>query len=79
MIGCEMDLLDEINADIRPIARRVALSANRYSAMCFSVLMLMQAIRHNTSDKSDALADVAAFLDGHEPSKKSGLRALLNR
>lgn len=72
-----MDLLDELNADIRPIARRVSLSANRYSAMCIAVLLLLEAIRHNAQDKADALADVAAILDGHVPSEKSGLRALI--
>jgi hypothetical protein len=72
-----MDLLDELNAEIRPIARRVSLSANRYSAMCIALLLLLESIRHNAQDKADALADVAAVLDGYMPSEKSGLRAVI--
>ena len=69
----DMDLLDEIKGDIRPIARRINMAGNRYPALCIAVFLLLKELRIDNESQQEALSEVIEILDGMPPSKKSGL------
>jgi len=72
-----MDILDEIKGDIRPIARRINMAADRYPAVCIAVYLLLQEVRLDNETQQEALTDVVDILDGEPPSKRSGLRGVV--
>jgi hypothetical protein len=77
MIGSDMDILDEIRGDIRPVARRINLAADPYAALCVTLWLLCQELRLTGELKQDALDHVMEILDGEPPSKRSGLKGVV--
>lgn len=76
MIGFDMELLDEIRADIRPIARRINRSQNPYAAFSVALWLLCQELSLTVVLKQEALDHVIEILDGEPPSKRSGLKGI---
>jgi hypothetical protein len=74
MMGSDMDMLDEIRADIRPMARRINMAANPYAAFCITLWLLSQELRMSLELRQEAFEHVSDILDGEPPSKRSGLR-----
>lgn len=72
-----MELLDEIRADVRPIARRVHMAPDPYAALCVTLWVLCDELRLTVELKQDALDHVMEILDGEPPSKRSGLRSVI--
>lgn len=71
-----MELLDEIRADIRPVARRINMSKEPYAAFCVVLWLLCQELGMSVELKQDALDHVMEILDGEPPSKRSGLKGI---
>lgn len=71
-----MEFLDEVRADIRPVARRINMAADPYAAMCVTLWLLCQELAMSVPVKQDALDHVMEILDGEPPSKRSGLRGV---
>lgn len=72
-----MEILDEIRADVRPLARRINRSANPYSSFCIVLWLLCQELGMSLDLKQDALDHVLDTLAGEPPSKRSGLKAVI--
>lgn len=77
MIGSDMEILDEIRADIRPIARRINRAENPYAAFCVVLWVLCQELSLTLVLKQEALDHVIDILDGETPSKRSGLKGII--
>ena len=76
MMGSDMDFIDELRGDIRPVARRINLAPDPYAAMCVTLWLLCQELRLSVEVKQDALDHVMEILDGEPPSKRSGLKGV---
>jgi len=76
MIGFDMDMLDEIRADIRQMARRINMAANPYASFCITLWLLCQELRLSLELRQEGLEHISDILDGEPPSKRSGLKGV---